>query len=122
MLFTKLAITNSITGQGAGNVQIVSQTIAGVLSQGWEWAGGPDAYDGGSWAWKTRSGGTPYMELTSTTDPNNPQVIGELYSTRWPAGTVPPAEPWFTSQWHEDTGLGYFDSSGVKQYFDWDVS
>jgi hypothetical protein len=121
-MFAQLAITDSSTGQSSGTVQVLFQTYGDVVEQNWEWLGGPDASDGGTWVWRLAVVGgvrTPYMELTSNISGG---VIGEIGCDAWIGAAVPPAQPWFPSGTHQDAGLLYYTASGLKYPYDWDVS
>jgi hypothetical protein len=52
-------------GNSKGTVEIDHlEWPGGEVSDNWEWMGGPDGYDGGTWEWGSLYG-KPCMDLTS---------------------------------------------------------
>jgi hypothetical protein len=116
-----LDVTDSVSRQPSGTMKIIYWETGGAIMQNWEWVGGPDASDGGTWVWRVsyfKGTRMPYMELTSNLSRG---VIGQVASEKWVGNSAPPPQPWFPNGRHEDAGLLYFSASGLKRPFDWDA-
>lgn len=81
-------------GESLGTLEIDHDVWSnGEVSQNWEWMGGPENSDGGTWEWvKGGSGNDVHMRLTSNL---SHQLIGVLHASKWDNGPIPALVPWF---------------------------
>jgi len=106
-------------GQSKGTVEIDHlEWPGGEVSDNWEWMGGPDGYDGGTWEWGSLYG-KPCMDLTSNLSGG---LVARVFSSKWDNGPVPPNTPWFSPKGDEKDKLyKHYQSQGLTEYYFWEL-